>query len=387
MLREQQHFDALKLISPQHVRSYAIAKGWQRVPKVNGNIALFQRPTDDWRQLIVPMDESMEDYSQRIFEVVEKLAELESRSIVQVLNDLIMAEADVLRYRVMSSATGKGTVPLVEGFKLLEGAKKSVLAAACSVVHPVSYHPRMTQRKAQQLLQACQLGQTERGSFTLTVSCPLRAVEEDQSLLPGSIPFTRQATVLLIQSMHEIVSAIESDRVSQFVDSQLASAESNEQISPTSRTVISANLCSALLNMQPSEEDSDLTVSATWAATLPNETDLPTSVRIKRDYFPIIGDVYEELRPSESPTASLFVAYVDTLNGQPNKNGEVQGDVTLSVFYEEELWKAHVDLGAAEYQIAVDAHRNASMVRFKGILHPGRRSHRITDVSNFDHIK
>ena len=77
--------EILRLIKPQQVRGYAIAKGWQRVPNVNCGIALFNHPKGKWDQLIVPMDESFDDYANRLRDVVENLAGFESRSVAEVL--------------------------------------------------------------------------------------------------------------------------------------------------------------------------------------------------------------------------------------------------------------------------------------------------------------
>ena len=110
------HKDILQLIKPQQVRCYAIAKGWQRFPNVNGDIALFKHPQGRFDQLIVPMDESFDDYAKRLQDVVENLAGFESRPVAEVLNDLLTPEADILRYRVASLATGRGSIPLSGGY-------------------------------------------------------------------------------------------------------------------------------------------------------------------------------------------------------------------------------------------------------------------------------
>ena len=253
----------LQLIKPQQVRSYALAKGWQRVPDVNGRIALSTIPRGKWDQLIVPMDESFDDYAKRLRDVVENLAAFESRPVVEVLNDLMAADADILRYRVASSATGRGSIPLMEGIRILEGAKRSILAAACSVLNPITYHPRMSRTEAQQLLNACHLGQTERGSYSVSVSCPLRAVEQDQALLPGNEPFTRQAVAMLMRSLSRIVVAIEADMVP------------NVFRKVPEEPVISANLCEAILQMQPQDENSQLDVKVSWALRCLRKTQSP----------------------------------------------------------------------------------------------------------------
>lgn len=365
----------LKLITPQQVRSYALAKGWQRVAAVNGDIALFQHPGGNFDQLIVPMDESLDDYGKRLREVVGNLAEFEARPAAEVLTDLIAPESDTLRYRVASLATGRGSIPLVDGIRLLDGAKRSILAASCSVVNPVAHHPRMSRAEAQQLLCACHLGQTENESYAISVSCPLRAVEQDQPLLPGHEPFTRRAVSLLMRSISRLVSAIESDNI-----------PSVFQAGPQ-QPALSANLCDALLQMQPQEEGSHLDIKASWAATLPAQAPIPAAVRIKHEYFPIIGDVFKELQAEKAPESSLFVGYVDTLNGQPDGEGRMQGDATISIVHEEELRKAHVELNPKDYQVAIHAHSIAGAVKFKGILHLGRRTHRISNISEFARVE
>jgi hypothetical protein len=374
MLNEPLPADLIGLVTPQHVRGYALAKGWQRVPGVNGNIALFNHPGAKWDQLIVPMDTRFDDYAKRIAEVIENLAAFEQRGATEILSDLLLPDSDVLRYRVVSAAASKGTLPLLEGIGLLEGAKRSLQAAACSVVNPVAYHPRMSRTEAQQLLSACHLGQTERRSFAVTIACPLRAVEQDQSVL-GVDPFTRKATTLLMRSLNRLVSAVEADNVTQVYEQ-------------TGEPALSANLCDALLKMQPPEERSTLEVSVSWASTLPVQTQAaPTAVRIKYEYFPIIEDVYKKLRPAQEPRASLFVGYVDALNGDPGEDGRVQGETTLLVMHEEEMVKARADLNPDDYQKAVDAHRTVGVVKFRGVLHLGRRIHRITNLTDFSVVQ
>jgi hypothetical protein len=367
--------DILKLIKPQQVRGYALAKGWQRVPGVNGEVALFNHPRGQFDQLIVPMDESLDDYAKRLREVVENLAGFESRTVTEVLNDLITPEADILRYRIASAVTGRGTIPLLDGIRLLDGAKRSLLAAACSVVNPSSHHPRMSRSEAQQLLSVCHLGQTERCSYAVSVSCPLRAVEQDQPLLPGSEPFTRRTVSTLMRSLSRVVQAIEADAVPDIF--QEAPGE----------PVLSANLCDALLQMQPQDENSHLDVTVSWATTLPPQDQIPGTARIKYEYFAIIEDIYKKLQPTRAPEASLFVGYVDTLNGQPGDDGRMQGDATIAVLHEDEMRKTHVDLNPEDYQTAIQAHSVAAAVKFKGVLHLGRRVHRITDISEFARVQ
>lgn len=362
------------LVTPKQVRSYARAKGWQRDEKVDGGIALFAHPAHEDEQLIVPMDASFDDYSRRIADVVFNLAGIEKRPAIQVLNDLLNTDADILRFQVSSLDAQSGSVPLQAGIRLLEGARRSLLAAACSAIAPVTYHPRMSRTEAVQLLDACRLGQTERGSFTAAIVCPLRAVEQEQSGSAGSEPFARRATGLLMDSANRLVRAIEADQVESVYE-----AHGDEP-------VISANLCDAILLMQPPEDRSSLVLSASWASILPPPADKKhaSTVKFQHDYFPIVEDIYAKLRPSKEPTASLFVGQVDTLNGSAGDDGRMQGETTLSIMHEQEVVKTRADLQPDDYQTAIEAHRVAGPVKFKGVLHLGRRIHRITSVAEFE---
>jgi hypothetical protein len=366
--------EILELIKPQQVRSYAIAKGWNRVPHVNGDIALFSHPRGEWDQLIVPMNERFDDYAKRVRDVIDTLSGFESRPKIEVLNDLLTTDADIVRYRVASLGTSRGSIPLMQGIRLLEGAKRSILASACSVINPTTHHPRMSRTEAQQLLGACHLGQTERASFSVSVSCPLRAVEQEQSLIEGTEPFTRRTISNLMRSLSRIVTSIEADVVPSVFDKLEA------------EPVLSANLCDAILQMQPSDEDSHLDIKVSWAPTLRPLFSPPELVRIKYEYFPIIEDISKKLRPATAPTSFLFVGNVDTLGGEPDVTGRMHGEATLSVLCEEQIEIVRVDLSPVDWQTAHSALGSHGIVKFRGVLHRGTRVHRITEISEFSRI-
>lgn len=74
-----------------------------------------------------------------------------------------------------------------------------ISAAACSVVNPVTHHPRTDRNDARQLIQHARMGQTEIGSFVLKILCPLDSVQ-DSPLLSETQPYTRTVTTLLMSA-------------------------------------------------------------------------------------------------------------------------------------------------------------------------------------------
>jgi hypothetical protein len=378
-------------INPVDARAYALASGWNRLDGVNGKVAVFTLPSSDLDQLIIPLDQGAPDYARRMAEVVENLAEKEGRSSVEILNDLLIPPSDVLRFRLDEPESQGGFLPLNQGLDFLSGARRALLAAACSVIQPQKFHPRLSRIEAEQLVGASQLGQTERGSYTVVISCPLDAngvdrrirtslplfgpglLDEPDTPLSAHVPFTRQVTSLLMDSLSKLASDIDADR-----SSALLYPSEGE-------TPLSANLCDALLKMQPMGERSRLTLSATWSRSLPpsRETRTPSIVHLRKEYFPVIESLADTLRPTREPQVSYFVGLVDSLFGDPDEQGLVRGEVQLLIFNQEEPIKARVNLDPDDYHTAWKAHGVGGYVSLNGKLVRGDRLNLITEVSNF----
>ena len=205
-------------INPVDARAYALASGWQRRQTVNGKVAIYSHPSSDLDQLLIPLDSAISDYATRMAEVIANLAETENRPAFEVLNDLLVPPSDVLRFRLDEPESETGLIPLDQGIGLLVGARRALMAAACSIVQPKSFHPRLSRTEAEQVVRASLLGQSERGSYTAVIACrldagPVPRGAKPSALLeppsgptpepvsPSEVPFTRQVTSLLMHSV------------------------------------------------------------------------------------------------------------------------------------------------------------------------------------------
>ena len=241
------------------------------------------------------------------------------------------------------------------------------------------------------MVKACRVGQTERGSFVLKIACPLDSVDLETSVsMPTPLfknmtepepestphrvnkPFARKVTSLLMRSLGRIVTAIDSDKT----DSLL--------VHRPGQPVLSANLCEALLAMQPTGDRSVLGIQTNWsrAFTPPPPNEVPGSVLLRADVFPEIEKVAQALRPAKQPKMSNFIGLVDSLMGNPDPDRRVEGDVTFLLFDADETIKARATLNADAYHIAWQAHGAAGYVSLRGKLVRERRTHRIEEVSH-----
>lgn len=362
----------LSRVIPRDVQGYVRSHGWEQSRRT-GHLMVFNRPDPkSLDQVLVPIDASRPDFAERMWDAVEKLASYEERSVAQVVTDLLNYDADVLRYRVVSPRAERGTLPLGQAIELLAGAKQSLLAAAHSVLHPTKYHPKLSRGEARQLLDACQMNQTERGSFIVAISCPIRALDADEAglLFDNNIPFARRATTLLTRALSSLDRAIEDDRVNSVVDQE--------------EPIVSANLCDALLKMRPAHDDGNLEFRPSWASSTPlspEEPVPPRAVTFSGDEFEAIEDVYRQLRPAEALKPKLWIAFVDELKGTESDSGVREGEVVFTVFDENEIVRAKATLTRDQYQIAYEAHNPARPLVVVGQLHRGPRVSRLGNIT------
>jgi hypothetical protein len=374
MQDKSQILQLAQYIVPTEARNYAKSRGWEPVA-VKGRLWVFRHSEQRLRQLIIPKDQEDDAYAEAIAEVIQRIADDEKRSPLSVTSDLLMPNSDILRFRVTGENAMTGTLLLEDAQSLFEGAKRAILAAACSVVNKTTHHLRMSRSEAEEMLKACKLGQTEYGSFAAKIACPLDAVETDSPLFDTDTPFVRKATILLASACSEIVDSIENDTVGPLM-------EKNSQ-----NPIITSNLCDALIRMHGSRDKGKIGLDITWASnpSIPIP-DVPNRAVFKSEYFHIIDQIGKSLRPkNETEDTQELLGTVETLNGDAGEDGRRSGEVILSLLLPDEgAVRAKVMLGAEEYADAVKAHEmGRSYIMVKGVLYRDIRIGHIKDIECF----
>jgi hypothetical protein len=370
--------EAVAQLSALDVKRYLVAKGWDRVAGRKPDVGIFRRAASEEAEdaeVLLPLSLDFADVPEAMARAVAEIARFEQRPAAQVLRDLRRPRSDVLRFAVESRDTADGGIGLDEGLTLLSGSKKALLAAACSVKRPQRFHPRMTLREAETFVRSCRLGQTEHGSFVATVECELD-VDDSPPLLPllndeALVPFGRKATTLLMQSVARVVDAIRADDTRALIEP------------PPGAPVVSANLCEAIVEMMPAQDDGGLRIGSSWSPLLAAPRDVAAFVRIEGTYRRAIEEVVRALRPGTSPTPDLYVGKVDALQGEPGPDGRMQGEVVLAAQVEDAVLKMRFELDPDDYVVAGNAHLEGRYVSVRGVLKRGARVHRLEQPGGF----
>src|SRR5207249_999054 len=178
-VRDPQAIEALR---PLEVISYLRATGWtqQRVLPEQYSVWTRGNGHGDY-ELTVPLAR-FRDFALRMSEVLATLESVEQRSQLQILMDLSISNADVVRVRSDLRDAADGAIPIEDAVVLVQRTRDAVLAAACSTIEPRAYFAPRKFGQAIDYMKRVKMGQTERGSYTVTIISKVAPVLQQAEL-------------------------------------------------------------------------------------------------------------------------------------------------------------------------------------------------------------
>ena len=138
--------------------------------------------------------------------------------------------------------------------------------------------------------------------------------------------------------------------------------------------------------MTPEGDGSTITISASWSRSMPPPAavPIPNVVRLRRETFGRIETLVTRLRPVHAPQRQALFGFVDTLNGRPNADNEMEGQVVLRLMDpENDSLRARTNLGVDDYHTAWEAHGQNLPITLQGIVRRIGRTFRIDEVTGF----
>lgn len=364
--------EAILSLSPLSVIGYLRAKGWRRYSETAGKFSVWINDESPDAELVIPYKRAS-DFVDLLSSVLRELEIAEGRSQLDIIRDLLNSGFDVVRLAAKSPDAAGGSIRIDEGLTLFEQAREMLMAAACATIKPRSvFHARKPQQ-ANEYMDSARLGQTEHGSYVLTLLSPvapqLNAYSET-SLFPEE-PFERQVVRTLSRSMSLTVDAA-------------AEASASGSFEPFQSAVsggVSANLCEAVTRLFKVGDRSTIALSVAWAQNRPAPNDAPSKVIISKDVVPAISEAARLFRATDTLEDRLVQGPVVKLE---RAEGEAVGRVTLYAPIEDALRKVVVPLSLEDYDKATLAHREYRPVKVRGNIRRIGRSYVVNEASGFD---
>ncbi len=370
--------DIFEIIAPTDLRDFLKSRGWCLIDAAIKD-GLYALSNDQYkrRQLIFPIDDSAVDYADCVETVISKLIDMENISFRTLMAELSEMKDDAIGFRIVDHRNETAFIPLNYAVKAINGAKDMLLSAACSVLKPQIYHPKMNRREALQLIDKSRFRHTETGSFIINVSTPVKAMDLKADVFQNT-PFVRQATLIINNAASQLVEAIQTDRMEQLI------ATVKEESTP----FLSSNICKALINFQDENEQADLYLNFKWASIINKPLNTKNSIKIQHDYYSRIEEIRQELKNQEKDKEDTFFGTVEALAGDLDESEQRAGDVTLDLYQQEGNIRARVNLKAEWHNVAIEAYKNAGhIIEVKGRLVTGNQPRIMKNVTSFKIMK
>ena len=366
-----QDVDALRAISPAALSAYARAAGWSKAEVYGEHSDVYA--SESAPEIVVPRTQRLGDYASVVARLVEIFAETAGTNTLSLYRDLVTADRDVLRVRALpGNGNGDGSVTLDDGANLITGARDMLLAAACSLREPKRLYRPGANQEVKAYLQRVHLGQSEQGSFVVTLLTPvvppsMQQTSQVESFLNDQ-PIERRVTQRLIEALMATHKAVEE-----------ADGGDTNAFSKAVKHGVSANLCEALAtSIEPFH---GIDVALTWARTRPVKGER-RRVCFGAPDASILREAAQRFRaPAPRPDIPL-VGHVRRLKRDEEEAG---GAVTLQTCIDGRVLSVAAVLSQTDYDRTIQAHRDNDPVVMRGDLERfGRRwrmrNPRIVDV-------
>jgi len=360
--------EALRAISPAALAAFARGEGWSKTEAYGSHADVYAgagRP-----EIILPRTDRLADYASAVSRLIDVFAKVIERDELETYRDLIGADRDVVRVRAFGG-DDDGSVMLDAGVKIVAQARDMLLAAACAAKAPQPLYRAGANREANDYMRRVKLGQTEQGSFVVTLLAPVPPL-----LQPVQLPLDQAWANLEDEPMERMVTrrlmeALEASRTA----AEMALSGDAAAFENAVSSGVSANLCEAVAGLI--EQSQGLDISLTWARTRPTP-EAHRKVVFSQNDAEILMEAARTFRLRQ-PKAD--VTLYGTVHKLKRDQDEVDGVVTLKAIVEDKMQSVRAVLDQANYSTAVRAHDAQKQVIVTGDLERVGQRWQITNAS------
>jgi hypothetical protein len=342
----------LRKIEPNQVEAYLEKHGWQRKSYIDQKASVWTIADDseEKAEVLLPLDTSFRDYIFRISDILQTLETIEHRSQFDIYKNLIESLSDIIRIRLTHNSFDDGTVPLNNGYNLFRHAREMMLSAACATVESKKHYEKKKPSEANEYLKQARFGQTQKGSFILTIISPIKSSYGSNFL---ETPFERKVVEKLFNSLGFVRNVAEN------IDPSKTDLNLPEDFLEFG---ISSNLCAALFGIHESGCRNGVNLNLNWSSAISSPTNIQTSINFPPNIMPAVSKIGRRLR-ADIYKDDEVIGEVIKLERQ--KRDQI-GRVTIKGDIHGRKRTIKVELSDENYRLASQAHQDRRNVVCRG---------------------
>ena len=362
MIYSVNFLDMTENLNPHAICKYLEQTAWKNIPFKRNDVKVYQFEKNDFfKQVMVPLDKSFIDYKNVMYDVVQSVANVENRSVEQVMLYLLNPNTDILKIRLDKKEVESGNILFDDAIKLFDNAKKLLAATALDIINPKKIHYGRVDDSVQKFLNQCRFGQTEIGSYVVSVVCPFAELSEegykqlsifsDEERCAYSL--TRRVTNKLMDNVAFVKRHIDEGCIDKLLEDDVD---------------ISSNFLEALNGLNLQSEKTLVEFTTDWAPAVKTNRSHNNHVVVTNDYYEPIASIIDKIK-EETNGRTEIIGRIKQLSAAPVVDKRVGGMITV-VFVDEnnKARSVTVRLEKEDYENAVEAHQHGKAVKIVGDL-------------------
>ncbi len=344
------------------LRRYLLRHGWSRMQHPNERIEMFRTAADasgDYSTLALPASLDYADAGSLIREALRLVSDQEGAPFGRVLDRVRNWDRDVLRARTFLISGSEDSLPFDVAADTIAGLRDFMGYAAYTEFNPQPCFDKAGSVSAE-FTKHCRFGHTFRGSFGVTVECPVSV----SPVLPMDgnapvVPFERKVFARVASGLTTLRKAIHTENV----DGMVAGYQKG----------FSANMCRALAEVYEKADGRRIEYDFSWSPELPSPVDAGWQP------FVFEGRAYEFARAAatalekvEKFPDSVIEGRIVVLRSEtpPGLDEQQEFEHVVTMFWEREKdqpVRIRVPLSPPQYIQACDAHKEGRSIRIFGV--------------------
>lgn len=357
-------------ITPNAIDRYLYQLGWVKdLTFLNKNMWRYFNGIDTDMQMLVPARNDFVDYFLRLSDVVEFLSEVNNRAPKDIVNDLKTTYSDHLEFRIISSVSEAGKLPLDFAAGCIEGIKNLILYSACAEqeAKPICLKAGS---KAKESLSKFELGQTKVGSFVINVETKV-ADENDDHIIRLTDPTP--------SAEHKIVERI-TTAMQQIENAAKPDVRITDVAVEAYRCGITANMCESLLKLKQGFTDVELETTIRYASAITDRVGVKRTVHFGDKHFAIIGEMAKIYRDQTIVEDMILTGII--------KNMRLLGQAEHTISVECTVDKVgrrivQATLSEEQHILACSAYESTLMIRMEGVVDKSKKIWFISELTKF----
>lgn len=358
-------------LSPKDANLWLMTHGWRRLNEGSSIAAFWHR---DDSNVIVPMNLRASDFIRRWDEMLTTVSSAHEISPSTLRTAFLYEGADVSEWRAAHSHLIDHTIPVTAAHTLLGSVKSSIVAAASATISPRGYFGHSVPKRAREAADIARVGQTREGSYVIPIisrlPVPDAPVRDTLDLDVALQPYQRQVMDTLAKSMsavHQMAVVAELGPTTSHLNESVGAGVSHE-------------LCAALADALELDAVGELSVSFSWASSIPWHRE-ETTLSFPSDAARTVRVMAENLKDSPVVGEQRLIGFVrDFHRAEDDTEGRVI--VRASVGGLQRSIRLH--LSDDQYSIAATANDRRRSVFVKGTMAKATgRVWEFTNVTDF----